>query len=128
VVLFVPYCDWLGGFTALDGWDALLVPTAFVAVTVKVYQTPLESPVTVADVADPPAVAVTPPGDEVTVKPVSALPPLFAGAVQLTVADFWPGCAVTPVGGFGTPSTTTLLEAWDAGPSPTAFVATTVNV
>jgi hypothetical protein len=45
--------------------EALLVPTAFVAVTVNVYVTPLVSPVTVN--GEEPPVAVNPPGLEVTV-------------------------------------------------------------
>jgi hypothetical protein len=42
----------------------------------------LVRPLTVAEVAEPPAEAMTPPGDDVTVKPVMAEPPLFEGAVQ----------------------------------------------
>jgi hypothetical protein len=57
----------LAGTTALEGVDAGPVPTALVAVTVNVYEVPLVSPVTVAVVLLPPAVAVSPPGEEVTV-------------------------------------------------------------
>jgi len=39
------------GVTALDGVEAGPVPMALVAVTVKVYEVPLLSPVTVVDVA-----------------------------------------------------------------------------
>ena len=53
------------GVTELDALDAVLVPTAFVAVTVKVYAVPLESPVTV--IGDEPPVAVKPPLFDVTV-------------------------------------------------------------
>jgi hypothetical protein len=53
------------GVTALDGDDAGPVPTAFVAVTVKVYEVPFVSPVTV-QVRAPVVVQVCPP-DEVTV-------------------------------------------------------------
>jgi hypothetical protein len=54
----------LAGVIELLVPDDVLVPTAFVAVTVKVYVTPLVSPVIVADVellvvACPPVLAVT---------------------------------------------------------------------
>lgn len=55
------------GVTLLDATEAVEVATELVAVTVKVYTVPLVSPVTVAEVADPEAVAVLPPGEEVTV-------------------------------------------------------------
>ncbi len=56
------------GVTAFEGVDAGPVPAPFVAVTVKVYEVPFMSPVTVAVVVVPLAVvAVTPPGAEVTV-------------------------------------------------------------
>jgi hypothetical protein len=55
----------VAGVTALDGDDAGPVPTALVAVTVKVYEVPFVSPVTVQVVA-PVVVQVCPP-DEVTV-------------------------------------------------------------
>ena len=45
--------------------EAILVPTALVAVTVKVYVTPLVKPVTV--IGEEPPVPVNPPGLEVTV-------------------------------------------------------------
>ncbi len=59
-----------------------------------------------------------------------ALPPLEAGAVQLTVACPLPGVAVTAVGAPGTVELlgVTLFDGADAGPVPTAFVAVTVNV
>ena len=55
------------GMTALVAADAVLVPTAFVATTVNVYDVPLVSPVTVAVNVEPFTVAVSPPGDDVTV-------------------------------------------------------------
>jgi hypothetical protein len=76
----------------------------------------------------PAVLAVIPPGVEVTVYPVIALPPLSAGAVQLTPAEAFPAVAVTLVGAPGTAIGVTLLDAAEAGPSPAAFVATTVNV
>jgi hypothetical protein len=55
--------------TAADGTEDGPVPTLLVAVTVKVYEVALTSPVTVAVVAggDPVTVAVAPPGEAVTV-------------------------------------------------------------
>ena len=55
----------VAGVTAFDADDAKLIPALLVAVTVKVYEVPLVSPVTVMGDAGP--VAVMPPGDEVTV-------------------------------------------------------------
>jgi hypothetical protein len=51
----------------LEGAEAGPVPAAFVAVTVKVYAVPLVSPITMALLALPPALAVTAPGEDVTV-------------------------------------------------------------
>ena len=45
----------VAGVTEFDALDAVLVPTAFVAVTVNVYVVPFESPVTVS--GDEPPVA-----------------------------------------------------------------------
>jgi hypothetical protein len=69
--------------TAADAVDATESPATFVALTVNVYDTPPVRPVTVQLVA----VVVehwNPPGDEVTLYPVIAEPPLFDGAVQDT--------------------------------------------
>ena len=65
------------------------------------------------------------------------LPPSEAGAVQLTVAWASPALAETPVeapgpvgggGGGGGPVGVTAAEGDEAGPVPTALVATTVKV
>ena len=53
------------GVTADEALEAAPVPMALVAVTVKVYAVPLASPVTV--IGDEAPVAVSPPGEEVTV-------------------------------------------------------------
>ena len=55
----------VAGVTALDALDALPVPTLLVAVTVKVYEVPFVSPVTVIGEAEP--VPVNDPGVLVTV-------------------------------------------------------------
>ena len=55
-------------------------------------------------------------------------PPLFAGAVNVTVACALPAVAVPIVGAPGALTTVTLLDADDEALEPTEFVATTVNV
>jgi hypothetical protein len=73
------------GVTLLDGALAGPVPEALVAVTVKVYATPVVSPVTVIGEDEP--VAVMPPGLEVTVYPVIiGGTPGLTGAVNDTEA------------------------------------------
>ena len=58
----------VAGVTAFDGAEAGPVPTALVAVTVKVYAVPLVSPVTMWLVPVVPALLSTPPaGFEITV-------------------------------------------------------------
>ena len=57
----------LTGTTALEAAEAGPVPTAFVAVTVNVYEVPFVSPVTVAESVEPPTLAVAPPGLAVAV-------------------------------------------------------------
>jgi hypothetical protein len=80
------------GVTELDGDDVGPVPLALVAETANVYAVPFVSPVTVVDVAAGLPVTATgvwavEPTNGVTVYLLIALPPLFEGAVQLTVAD-----------------------------------------
>ena len=87
---------------------------------------PFVRPVTVIGLNAP--VAVMPPGLEVAVYEVIALPPFAAGAVKLIVAWVLPGAAVNAVGAPGTVAGVTLLEGADAGPVPMAFVAVTVKV
>jgi hypothetical protein len=55
----------VAGVTALVALEAVLVPAAFVAVTVNVYATPFVKPVRV--IGELPPVAVNPPTFEVTV-------------------------------------------------------------
>ena len=83
-------------------------------------------PVTVIGLAVP--VALMPPGLEVIVYFVMALPPSEAGGVKVTVARAFPRVAVPMVGAPGTVAGITLFEAADAAPVPTAFVAFTVKV
>jgi hypothetical protein len=74
----------VAGVTELEAAEAVLVPIAFVAVTVNVYAVPLTSPVIV--IGEPLLVAVKPPVLDVTVYEVIAEPPLLAGAVNVIVA------------------------------------------
>src|SRR6202521_769133 len=78
--------------------------------------------------AVPGTVMLTPPAVEVTVYPLIALPPVFAGADQDTVADMFPPTAEMFAGGSGTATGTTALEGADAGPAPMAFMAVTAKV
>jgi len=57
----------VAGVTGFDCAEAALLPTAFVATTVKTYAVPLLRPDTVAEVAVAEALTVSPPGEEVTV-------------------------------------------------------------
>jgi hypothetical protein len=58
-----------------------------------------------------------------------ALPPLFAGGVQLTWATALPGTALTLVGASGgTAAGVTEFDGAEAGPVPTLLVAVTVKV
>jgi hypothetical protein len=67
---------------------------------VNVYAVPSVKPLTVIGEDEP--VPVKPPGDEVTVYPVIAPPPVLTGAVKVTVADEEPAEAVPIVGALGT--------------------------
>jgi hypothetical protein len=69
-----------------------------------------------------------PPGEAVAVYEVIDAPPLFAGAVQLTVACWSPATAEMAVGGLGVPTGVTALEAAEAAPEEAALLAVTVNV
>jgi hypothetical protein len=81
------------------------LPIALVAYTVNVYAVPAVRPVTVI-VPDPDCetVPVMPPGDDVAVYDVIGLPPLSAGAVNVTFTDveFVTAVAVPMVGAPGT--------------------------
>ena len=116
----------LAGITLFEGADASPVPTALVAVTVKVYAVPLARPVTVIGEATP--LTLMAPGDDVTVYEVIAEPPAEAGGANVTVACMFPAVAAPIVGGPGSAAGVTLFEGADAGPMPTALVAVTVKV
>ena len=92
----------------------------------NVYDVPFVKPVTVAEV--PAVVAVTLPGEEVTVYCVIDAPPSDAGAVQDTVASALPPVTDTPVGAPGTVAGVTEFDASEEGPVPIELVAVTVKV
>jgi hypothetical protein len=96
----------VAGVTLAEELENEPVPTTLMAATVNVYASPLVSPVTVQvvavlDVEEGHASVV---GVEVvtfsavTVYPVIALPPVLAGALQLTVAEAFPLEGVPMVG------------------------------
>lgn len=114
------------GITADEAVEATELPTAVVAITVKVYAVPFVKPVTFIGELTP--VAVKLPGLDVTVYKVIALPPLLAGATNATLAEVFPAAATTAVGASGTVTGVTAVEAVEAAELPTAFVATTVKV
>jgi hypothetical protein len=85
------------GVTELLAEDAGDVPIAFVAVTVNVYAVPVDKPETV--IGDEAPVPVIPLGLDVTVKPVIAEPPLFAGAEKVTDTDVALATVAVPIVG-----------------------------
>jgi hypothetical protein len=116
----------VAGTTELLVAEAILVPSALVAVTVNVYVTPLVNPVIV--IGELPPLAVNPPGLEVTVYEVIVEPPLNPGAENVIVASPFPRVAVPIIGASGTVAGVTELLDADALPVPAPFVAVTVNV
>jgi hypothetical protein len=94
---------------------------------VNVYAVPLVRPVTVAVVAMI-VLALAPPGEAVTVYPVTGDPPLLEGATHETRAWVLPAVAVTAVGAPGTVNGVTAALADDAREVPATLVAVTVNV
>ena len=88
------------------------------------------TPVTVIGLDKPPVAPVAPPllDTQVAVYPVTALPPLLAGAVNATEIWAFPRVAVPIVGAPGTVAGMTAFDGADPGPVPAAFVAVTVHV
>src|SRR6266545_4566150 len=107
----VPIVGALGtaaGVTVFDAPESAPAPLALTARTTKLYAVPLVNPVIVVLVALP-GVTLTVritvvPVRTSTWKPVSAVEPVSAGAVQLTVAVVLPRTAATPVGAPGVPT------------------------
>jgi hypothetical protein len=73
-------------------------------------------------------VVLKPPGEDVTVYPVIALPPSEPGALKTTLACAKPAVATGLVGGEGTVLGVTDPDGAEATEFPTALVATTVKV
>src|SRR5712691_6889144 len=124
------FCGADGTPGVVEGTIALVVapspvPTPLVAVTVKVYVCVLTSPLTTAAKVEPPTVAVADPGFALTLYDVIASPPSLAGAVQVTVAEAFPGAALAVTGAPGSVAGVTALE---SPPGPCApFPAATVK-
>ena len=117
----------IGDVTADEASDGVPAPTALVALTVYVYATPFVKPVTV--IGEDVPVAVIPPGEAVTVYPVIADPPVFVGAVKLTVALPLLPLAEILVGAPGAIAAgVTADDAVEAVPVPTELIAVTVKV
>ena len=117
------------GVTAEEDDEATESPISLVATTLNVYEVPLVRPVTTQEEAFAAALHVNPPGEEVTVKPVSAVPPLFAGAVNETVAA--PAVvtdADTDVGAPGSVAGVAASDAVDKSEVSEALVAVALNV
>ncbi len=89
---------------------------------------PLSRPVTTHEVVGVEQVA--PPGVTLTTYPVMGDPPSSAGGDQENEASPSPAVPVSSVGAPGTVagSAGVTVAGADAGPSPSAFVATTVSV
>jgi hypothetical protein len=105
------------GTAAPEAAEATDVPSAFVAVTVNVYDVPLVRPATVHEVDE--VVHVFDPGEDVTVYPVIVDIPSSAGAVHVTTDWALPfEVAETPVGGSGTDATAVTVTSDDGLPAP----------
>lgn len=101
------------------------LPTPFSAATVKVYATPLVSPVISAVVEF--VVIEIPPGWVVITYCVIEVPPSLDGGVKVTVARVSPLTTSEIVGALGGPSGVTEFELPEATEPPAALFATTVN-
>ncbi|GKS13454.1 hypothetical protein YDYSY3_44540 [Paenibacillus chitinolyticus] len=97
------------GVTLPDAADTAELPALFFATTVNVYAVPFVNPVTMTGLAVV-LVPLNPPGLDVTVYSVIALPPSLAGASKLTVACPLPAVAVTFLGALGTATTLNAFE------------------
>jgi len=115
--------------TLFDAALAALVPIAFVAVTVNVYDVPPDKPLTV--IVPEPAwlkVPVKLPGEEVAVYVVIVEPPSLAGAVNGTEAVVAETVAVPIVGAPGTLAVDTLFDSALGVLVPAPLVAVTEKV
>jgi hypothetical protein len=92
------------GVTVFDAVEATLVPITFVATTLNVYEKRFCNPENVHESSV--VVQDAPPGEDVTLYVVMALPP-FAGAAHVTVAAPSPATALGALGAEGIVAGTT---------------------
>ena len=126
----------VAGVALAEEPEKRLVPMLLMAATVNVYTSPLVRPVTVQlvevlDVEEGHASVVgveVVTFSDVTVYPAIALPPMFDGAVQLTLTNVLPLVTAPIVGAPGTAAGVTLTEEFENEPVPTTLMAATVNV
>jgi hypothetical protein len=115
------------GDTELEALDAVDVPLAFVAVTVKVYEVPLIKPVTVIGDEAPDAVMLL--GEDVTVYEVIADPPVAPAVNATEICPPTPVSVTAPiVGACGTVVAVTPVDADEAEDAPVLLLAETVYV
>ena len=117
------------GTAAADAGDGELVPFAFVAFTVHVYDFPFDNePTTIGELA-PGAEPAAPPFDDThaAMYPVIALPP-SNGATNDTVTCAFAANVVGAAGASGTRFGMAAVEGSDGELVPFAFVAVTVHV
>jgi hypothetical protein len=88
------------GVTDAEAAEATEFPNTLEATTVKVYDVPLVNPATTIGELVPETEIF--PGEDVTVYPVMALPPLDTDAVKATLACAFPAVAIGLVGALGT--------------------------
>ena len=84
----------------MDTFEGILAPTAFSAITVKLYDVLEVSPVIViVPLPAPVKMPVIPPGEDVATYLKMGEPPLFVGAVNETVAVVAPVAVAHPIVG-----------------------------
>jgi hypothetical protein len=105
--------------------EAAPSPNELIACTVKVTAAAFVNPDTVQEssLVEQPA-----PDDAVTTYPVIVDPPLFAGALHVTVAEPAAGMATTSVGASAGPMGVTGTDSAEALPVPEMFVAVAVKL
>jgi hypothetical protein len=113
------------GVTGLDDADATLLPSAFVATTLKVYVVPFVSPAkTTGPSLAAPMLMLKLPGVELTVYEVIFDPPSSTGGVKVTVAPLSVPVATTFVGVIGGPGGAAIISTYPPEPPPPPGVIT----
>jgi hypothetical protein len=116
------------GVTAIEAADDAEFPAGLVATALNVYGVPLVKLENDAEKVSLFVDTMIPPGEDVTVYPVIADPPLLLGAFHVTPTLPSPAVADAPVGASGTFDTVTEADATEGPEFPTVLVATTVKV